>query len=83
MKNEKYEIDRLKFLLENKGKEIEGLKEEIAGKDEIICILEAMILECVCEKGKIEISKEKVAEGLKRGFRFELTKDKYILMREE
>lgn len=76
-------INDLEFLLGKRKKEIKNLKEEVEGCRQVMQILEAFIIEGVEKKDEVQIPINKLKEGLKTGYKIEVTEDKYILRREE
>lgn len=76
-------VSREEYLLEVKKKEVKALKDELKGKNQIIQMLGALILEGIEKKGRIEISKAEISKGLKTGYKIQETEDRYILEREE
>ena len=77
------EFEKVKYLLRIKKKEIKELRDELKGKNQIIQMLEALVLEGIEKKGRIEISKDDISKGLKKGYKIQVTEDKYILERKE
>lgn len=76
-------INDLEFLLGKRKKEIKNLKEEVEGCRQVMQILEAFIIEGVERKGEVHIPIKALGEGLKTGYKIDVTEDKYILRRKE
>ena len=68
-------------LLSVRKNHIRELQEEISGKDELISILSAYLCEGVCERGRVEIDRDKIGEGLKTGYTIDVQGKTIILER--
>ena len=72
-------IDTLEALCGKRRDEIKGLQLENQGLRQTADILSAIILEAIAEKGKIEISKDKLREGITHNYTLDNKEDRYIL----
>ncbi len=76
-------IESLEAMLGRRREEIMRLKGEMQGKNEIIGMLEAIIFQLTEEKGCVEISREKLSEGIRERFSLEVSEDKFVLRAEK
>lgn len=76
-------IENLEVLLGNRRTDLVRLKGELQAKDEIIGILESIIYQLVEEKGCVEVSREKISEGIRRSFSLEVKDDVFVLTSKE
>ena len=72
-------IEGLEAMLGRRRKEIMQLKGEIQGLRELNGILEIIIFLITEEKECVEVSKNKLREGMGLSFSIEATEDKFIL----
>lgn len=74
--------ERLKYKLGVKEREIKELREELQGKDELIQMLSAFVIEGIEKKGTVTIKRDEIKKGVAKGYRFEMTEDGYVLSAE-
>lgn len=72
-------ISDLEYLLGKRKQEIKDLKEEIEGYKQVVGIMEAFIIEGVEKQGEVRIPIKELSEGLKVGYKIEVTETEYIL----
>ena len=72
-------IEGLEALLGRRKKELMQLKGEVQGLRELNAILVAMIFQITEEKGCVEVSRDKLREGIGKSFSIEATEEKFIL----
>lgn len=76
-------IEGLEAILGKRRQEIMQLKGEVQGLRELNAILKAIIFQITEEKGCVEVSREKLREGIGKSFRIEATEEKFTLRSEK
>lgn len=71
--------ERLKYKLGVKEREIKELREELQGKDELIQMLSAFVIEGIEKKGTVTIKRDEIGKGLSSGYHIEVTEEGYVL----
>ena len=72
-------LEGLEAMLVRRREEIMQIKGEVQGLRELNAILEAMIFQITEEKGCVEVSRDKLREGIGKSFSIEATEEKFIL----
>lgn len=75
----KLHVEAMEIILSKRKKQIQELKEEIEAYKQVAGILEAFIIEGVAKQGEVRIPIKELSEGLKIGYKIDISETEYIL----
>jgi hypothetical protein len=75
----KLHVEAMEIILSKRKKQIQELKEEIEAYKQVTGILEAFIIEGVAKQGEVRIPIKELSEGLKIGYKIDISETEYIL----
>jgi hypothetical protein len=78
----KLHVEAMEIILSKRKKQIQELKEEIEAYKQVTGILEAFIIEGVAKQGEVRIPIKELSEGLKTGYKIDISETEYILKKD-
>ena len=75
----KIHVEAMEIILSKRKKQIKELREEIEGYKQVISILEAFIIEGIEKQREVRIPIKELSEGLRTGYRIDISENEYIL----
>ncbi len=75
----KIHVEAMGIILAKRNRQIQELKEEIEAYKQVTGILEAFIIEGVIKQGEVRIPMKALSEGLKTGYKIDITETEYVL----